>query len=463
MHTYHQRILYSLGLTLVLLAIGGWYFPSIPTSSMQSDWFWSNKVAPDRLYDVVFIGDSRIYRGINPELIEEALTVVDTLDVFNYGFSSAGLDTAFMNVGASLLDSNSNRRMIVLGVTASSLADENLANPHHWQEKKRHPIEIWQRKNINPYLSFFDPTSPEVIRNKALDKKSGYYQVYKSNGWIASDKLPRDEWIEYWHIQNTYPKVEFSTAVRENLIQKVAAWEAEGIEVFGFRPPAAAHFEAIEMQYYPEKAIKTQFEAVGGTWIDIPNRTSYVTYDGNHLEEQSARRLSTFIGEQMKAELIKEDQVLLRNSVLDFETPPPPYWSSYEPKLLQNKQVFKGATAYTVNAQTYSCTYTYPLDSFLDQNLYISTSCWMKVGQEQISQTATALLVFSIQNEQETILWRGERLLEQSLNPNKWNQLKVADAYPNTLAGCTLKVYVWNKGTTDVIIDQLKLEIFVDK
>lgn len=459
MKAYRQRILLSLGLTIVLLAIGGWCFPPIPSSSMQSDWFWSNKVVPNKKFDLVFIGDSRIYRGINPDLVEAELSTIDSFRGFNYGFSSAGLDTAFMDAGAALLDPNAKRKIIVLGITASSLADENLANPHHWQEKKRHPIEIWQRKNINTYLSYFDPTSPLVLKNAYQEKRSGYYQDYHANGWIASDKLPRDTWIGYWYVQNTYPNVEFSRSVRENLIQKVAQWKAEGIEVFGFRPPAAAHFEAIETQCYPEEALKTQFEAMGGTWIEIPNRTSYVTYDGNHLEKESAKRLSSFVGKAIKKSLSPSSKRLLFDSQLNFESEPSVYWKSFNAELLlNNREAYQGKNAYQVVPKSYSCTYTHSLDSFLNQNLYIRTSCWMKTEKKE--PTAEALLVFSIQDAKETILWKGERLLIQSLNPSQWNQLKVVENYTNNLVGCTLKAYVWNKGNTTVMIDEFQVEVF---
>jgi hypothetical protein len=460
MRTYRQRILLSLGLTITLLAIGGWYFPEIPTSSMQSDLFWSNKVQPNQQFEVVFIGDSRIYRGINPRVITKELSEIDSFRVFNYGFSSAGLDTAFMNAGAALLNSTSKHRILVLGVTASSLADENLANAHYWQEKNRHPAEIWQRKHINPYLSFFDPTSPLVLRNTYRGEKVGSYQNYQKNGWIASDKFPRDEWKSYWHLQNTYPTVEFSRSVRENLIKKVAEWEAKGIQVFGFRPPAAPHFEAIETKCYPEAALKTQFEAVGGTWIEIPNRSSYITYDGNHLEEQSANKLSAVVGKAIKSNLSPKERPILLSTALSFETNPPQYWEPFQAKLVSKEAAFQGKKAYIVAPQSYSCTYINSLDSFLNENLYIRTSCWMKTRNEE--QAAKAVLVFSIQNAKEVLLWKGAKLMTQSLNPSEWNQLSLAANYANNLAGCTLKVYVWNKGDTAVVMDELQIEVVQD-
>jgi len=460
METYQQRILLSLGWTIVLLAIGGWYLPEAPSSSMQSDLFWSNKVEPHETFDVVFIGDSRIYRGISPTVITQELSEIDSFSVFNYGFSSAGFDTTFMEAGAALLNPKSKNRIIVLGITASSLADENLVNAHHWQEKNRHPVEIWQRKQINYYLSFFDPTSPLVIRNTYREEQSGYYQNYQLNGWIASDKIPRDEWKAYWHIKNTYPTVTFSSAVRENLIKKVAEWEAKGIQVFGFRPPAAAHFEAVETKCYPEKALKTQFEAVGGTWIEIPKRKAYVTYDGNHLEEASAKRLSRVVGKAIKNDLTKKPLPSLLSNRLDFETKPVAGWKSFQAELLTKEASIEGETAYIVKPKSYSCTYMSSLDSFLNQNLYIRTSCWMKTAKQE--ESAKALLVFSIQDANETILWKGENLMTQSLNPSEWNQLRLAANYTHNLVGCTLKAYVWNKGDKTIVIDAFQIEVLQD-
>jgi hypothetical protein len=464
MNQYHWRIIISVVLTIGLLLLSRPILPPLPSSSMMSDLFWTNKAYPEAKFDIVVIGDSRIYRGVNPTIVEEEVASFGKMKAFNYGFSSAGLDTAFMDAGAVLLDPMSKHPVIILGITPSSLADENMVNEHHKQEIKRSAMERWQRRNINPYFSSFDPTLPSVIRNAYREVKEGYYQNYKLNGWIASDKIPRDVWGGYWHIEKAYPEAEFSLSIRKNLIAKVTEWEKRGIQVFGFRPPAAEHFEAFETkpEYFPEKAIIAQFEAAGGTWIEIVDRKNYQTYDGNHLEKKSAERLSSFIGKAIKNELNLQKESTYKlvssfSSMQSFDKEIKSPWSITKTEELIDKNVFSGTKAHLVKPAAFSCTYIQPLDSLLHQNLYIRSSCWMK--SKESKEDSKAVLVISVQDSTGTVLWKGQRFIEQTLDKKEWNRIMLSTPYLNNKEGCTLKIYVWNNSAVPLQIDDLKVEI----
>lgn len=194
MQPYQQRLLGAAGCTLIAVILAGWLLPKQPASSMGGDWFWSNKVRPGRQFEVVAVGDSRIYRGFSPDDFAATYAPDRAVSVFNFGFSSAGLDTAFMQAAAKLVDTTANLPVILVGITTSSLADENATNQHFWQEEQRSAFSIWQRKHINPQLTFFDPTSPNTLRNHWQGVRQGYYQKHYDNGWIASDKEPHNLW-----------------------------------------------------------------------------------------------------------------------------------------------------------------------------------------------------------------------------------------------------------------------------
>ena len=460
MSSYFWRIMISLVLTVGLLLVCGPIFPPQPSSLMISSLFWTNKVYPDKAFDVVFIGDSRIYRGIDPEKVREELAELGSFRVFNFGFSSAGLDSVLLDAGAALLDKQSAKPIIVLGVNSSSLADENMVNRHYRQEKNRPLMELWQRKYVNPYFSFFDPTLPSVLRNKYRGKKAGYYQEYQLNGWVASDKLPRDVWATYWMTERSCLEGTFSPSIRKNLIKKVAEWEKNGIEVFAFRPPAAKHFEAIETkeEYFPEQAIIAQFEAAGGTWIDITKREEYTTYDGNHLEKKSAQRLSSFIGKAIKKSLKLPTKSNLKfSSFQNFDKTIAPPWGELEESALTKKDAFSGQTAHLLKPKSFSSTYVKNLDSLLRQNLYISASCWMK--SEKSAQDSKIVLVVSVQDGEEVLLWQGQQFVEQTLDKTAWNRIQLSTDYLNDKKGCLLKIYVWNDSEAEVLMDDFRIEI----
>lgn len=462
MKLYYWRIVWSLGVTVVVLFLGA-QLPPLPTSLMIANAFWSNKVAPEQVFDLVFIGDSRIYRGIDPTTVEQKLQPFAPIKAFNFGFSSAGLAPKFMEEGAALLDTQSAHPILVLGINASVLADENLTNKHYWQEKNRSLWDKWQRKYLHPHLSAFDPTSPVVIKHHLEGDKQGYYQEHHPNGWIASDKIPRNEWQNYGHTQTAYPTATFSVSARKQLVQKVAEWEQKGIQVFAFRPPALAAIEAIETQqeYYPEKAIIAQLEAVGATWIEIKDRTQYITYDGSHLEQGSAKRLSAFLGEKIKESLEtiegKKDKAKeLFSTVLGFEKFPQTCWQ-LKTTQIKDKGSFSGNNKEEVRPQNYSSTYEVPLDDYLKQHLTIQSSCWIKALKKE--ENAEVFLVLSIQDKEQTVLWKGQSFIEQTLDLLDWNQCRLSTTYRNIKAGCTLKAYVWNNSSIPIEIDDFKVTV----
>ena len=55
--------------------------------------FWMNKVKSSKQFDMVFIGDSRCYRGIQPAVFEKELG----LTAFNAGLSSGGHNMEIYN------------------------------------------------------------------------------------------------------------------------------------------------------------------------------------------------------------------------------------------------------------------------------------------------------------------------------------------------------------------------------
>ncbi|MFK7797789.1 MAG: hypothetical protein AB8E82_10080 [Aureispira sp.] len=453
MQSYQQRLFWAAGCTIIAVLLGGWLLPKQPASSMGGDWFWSNKVRPSRQFEVVAVGDSRIYRGFSPNDFAATYAPDRAVTVFNFGFSSAGLDTAFLVAAAKLVDTTAPLPVILVGITTSSLADENAANQHFWQEDQRSTLSIWQRKYINPQLTFFDPTSPNTLLNHWQGARQGYYQQHYANGWIASDKEPHNLWESYEHVKRTYPHVAFSLGLRWRLLQQIAAWQAQGIQVVAFRPPAAPHLEAVEMlpEYYPEEAIKAQIQAVGGIWIDLPNTQQYQTYDGNHLIEASARQWSADIGQALRQALQKKaKQTTIWQKQEDFET-------LQLPNLIQDTTAPKGAQIQALAAKSYSHTFLHHLDQLPLDSVALNTSVWVRFIDTVASEEV--LLVISVENAAGMQLWQGQPVAKQILDPSEWTKIQLKVPYVHRDAGALLKVYVWNNTTQTVLLDHLTIEI----
>jgi hypothetical protein len=93
--------------------------------------------------------------------------------------------------------------------------------------------------------------------------------------------------------------------VKPDLIKALTAqtrlWTSKGIRVFGFRPPTTIAMLQLEneMSAFDEKALIAAFTAAGGTWIPV-DFSKYHSYDGSHLDEASAEKLSAFLGKEMR-------------------------------------------------------------------------------------------------------------------------------------------------------------------
>lgn len=65
------------------LITNSFYYANIPDS------FWLQKANAEARYDIVLLGDSRVYRGISPE---DMAIVLDGYEILNFGFSANGLN-----------------------------------------------------------------------------------------------------------------------------------------------------------------------------------------------------------------------------------------------------------------------------------------------------------------------------------------------------------------------------------
>ena len=155
-------LLISVPLFVFLL---GNILPEQPSSPMLNDRFWADKIAGGKQYDIVAVGDSRIYRGINPDIISEKLGA----SVFNFGFSSAGLDSILITDAVKLLKPDG-LKILLIGVTPSSFTDEALRNEHFQTLKRINSKDLWIRQNLYQYLTFFNPYSLSDLKKSVRMK-----------------------------------------------------------------------------------------------------------------------------------------------------------------------------------------------------------------------------------------------------------------------------------------------------
>ena len=262
--------------------------------------FWTRKTFAPAKYNVVTMGDSRVYRGVSPEIIESHLP---GLKVLNFAYSNGGLNPTMFNAAEKKLDQNQKPKIIVLGISANTISGYSAGNQQFVQELNRPREEIFQRIYFNPLRYWFSATSPEKLKNHFSEtKETAFYRnKYFMNGYVESEKFPADTMEAIPSYTKDFTNYKVTPENLSDLFKQVKKWTDSGITVVGFTPPVSQPMQMLEytLGMFDEAAIKTGFEKASGHWIDL-NPAKYKTYDGSHLNIESARKLSHEIGEEIQ-------------------------------------------------------------------------------------------------------------------------------------------------------------------
>jgi hypothetical protein len=287
----NQNIVITVILAAILVGALSFVMPK-NKEKYFGDRFWTQKTFAPAVYDIVIIGDSRTYRGVSPEIMEEKLPGTKIL---NFGYSNGGLNPTMFEVAEKKLSDKNSKKGIVLGVSANCITDYTQKNEQFWQEKKRHPEDIFERLYSNGILYHFSATSPEGLQEyfKKKTTTSYYRNEYHSSGYVESEKFPVDTMEAIPSYTDDFTHFKVDEQLINDLIKQVKDWTAKGITVVGFRPPTTVPMRALEdtMGLYNEAVISTRFKEAGGYWVNL-NNSLYKTYDGSHLDKKSAIRLS---------------------------------------------------------------------------------------------------------------------------------------------------------------------------
>lgn len=289
----------TLAMAATLVTVLSFVFPK-DAEKYLGELFWTRKTFAPPKYNVVIMGDSRVYRAVSPEIMESHLP---GLKVLNFAYSNGGLNPTMFDAAQEKLVKNNSPKIIVLGISANSITGYSAGNQQYVQELNLPREEVLERIYLNPLRYWFSATSPEKLKNhfSKVEETSYYRNTYFMNGYVESDKFPVDttEAIQYYIDDYTNYKV--TPEKLEVLFNQVKKWTDAGISVVGFVPPVSQPMRNLEdsLGLFNEAAIKAGFEKASGNWIDI-EPTQYKTYDGSHLTIESAQKISNIIGEEVE-------------------------------------------------------------------------------------------------------------------------------------------------------------------
>jgi len=267
--------------------------------SQNAKAFWQHKVfgLADGSYDIILSGDSRIYRGLDPEQFD---TTIKGTKTFNFGFSGGGHNPLiFSEIDRILNDDPARTHAVVLGITPYSLTPKAQLNAEYLDYKAKGPPA-----SLQGIYDWFRPLSFSHLKKLAAGntaKPSNEVYKYDENGWVRSDWTKRDKTAELANYKANFDGNRVDQAVIEGIIRKTAEWAAQGIIVVAFRPPTTPAMLALENSAsgFNETAFKAAFKAAGGLWVEAGQ--NYETYDGSHLTPESSEQLSKIVASAIEA------------------------------------------------------------------------------------------------------------------------------------------------------------------
>jgi len=281
-----NRFIASVGLIAASTLLGAALRPPAHTEGLCPEGFWARKLLWNREYDVVLAGDSRVYRGLAPEVMADSLP---GMRICNFGFSNCAFEERYLSAVEKLVP-ESGTRTIVLGITPNSLSERAAADNGFLQESVGSELSLRATVAGEHLLHRFRPYWRDLALEARYDQ---YREAYSESGWVATRVRPRDPCRAVDRLRRLGQRDRVSERLLAGLLARVALWRSQGIRVMGFRFPTTKETAAAEsrLKGYGEIHLPVAFRAAGGEWIEVP-AGGYECYDGSHLSSAGAFRLS---------------------------------------------------------------------------------------------------------------------------------------------------------------------------
>jgi hypothetical protein len=249
------------------------------------DSFFVGKFRQDPVYDIIAVGDSRVYRGVDPAEFEKAFPGAKA---YNFGFSGLRLCTAILDDAEKLLKPDGLKTLVIV-ISAPSMAKGN--QDGYQTIRKLNAIERWNLLHfgkVEKYIKLF------------AGSNANYIQDPRPNGFVYSDFHKRDLGAYRAESMGDPLLKTFDT----DRVQQIADWISgatkRGLKIYLSTTPVSKQTADFEHDAGYSKAYCIEkLTQAGGVWIE-PSGT-YGTYDGSHLIGVDADRFTDDLAAGMKS------------------------------------------------------------------------------------------------------------------------------------------------------------------
>ena len=456
-----KKVILTLLVAIIACSIIGFFFFE-PNSEDLREQMFAYKVHTDKKYDLVVVGDSRIYRGVSTDIIGTQLGKTS----INLGFSSGGYGRAMFELIDKKIHKASGN-IIILGISPLSLTDLAIENGHINRLNALKSEEIIEYLYLNRFINIFAPTTPRVLWNTIadnIDPNDNYIQkVNIKEGWVKSDyKIHyQNEALESYN--KTFTSTKISKQTIANLYSQINIWADQGFLIYGFIPPSSANMEELERQYsdFNDNEFAMGFIEAGGKWINFDER--FTSYDGSHLDSKSAINLSMEI-----ASAIRNKTCL--SGLSDSNRIKTNYYQFISKYTFQNN--FENDTTNILETDLAQSGYRVLICEQNQEYLGLFQTSMKNTINNKINKVlvdmcvyfeneqTSARLIFDLKQNDKTTAWKGLEITN-IVKPGKWGRVKLEFDIPDNISSNDeLKIYIHNLNKTQILVDDFKLDMY---
>ena len=297
-----DRTAWTLVLTCVFVAVLGTLRRS-DFDGMEPEAFWAMKSEWSGQADIVLFGDSRTLFDVSPASMGDALP---NTRILNYAFAGVGYTDSYLSMAEELLDKTSEQPTVVLGITPLTLTHSSADDDGFlYYILDGNTIKLGSR--FATLRRFLMPiTTRELINTFGPDNKVFHeYRHSHRSGWVEAYDAPEDTYETIAYYANLFRADRRGPSrrdVADSIIDAIPRWTAQGIRVYGFRPPTCEAMLTLEdaQAHWAAGEFIGRFEEAGGNWLTF-DEDDYHAYDNSHLDSESAKRFSADLAAKIAA------------------------------------------------------------------------------------------------------------------------------------------------------------------
>ncbi|HRG17646.1 MAG TPA: hypothetical protein PLP39_01020 [Flavobacterium lutivivi] len=282
--------LFSVIISIIILYILNKY-------SGYVDYFYGKVSSPSQ--SSLIIGDSRSFQGIQPRVIDSALSKKYELPILNFSFTVKQMSygDAWLKTIKKKVSPSTKNGLFVLSVhpwVLSERDEDDFKNGKFYEEDL--PPNNLHFVNLNPNVEYFFKNY-EYFHFKAMIKK---ISTVHSDGWLEENNITTDSsMLAQWRKTQIGLYAKFSkswkkSSYRVEKLNEIVSFLKQHGRVVLVRMPVSKEISAIETKYWNnfDQEIKSLANKQSINYFTYSKAHDYYLYDGLHLNKQNGKKFT---------------------------------------------------------------------------------------------------------------------------------------------------------------------------